>query len=88
MIRKCDNCSIMYKADKRNVNRGWGLCCCKSCAAHKREKSKPGYNPINVIANNLKRAMWMESNDDEDTDKLKAIAKLREEKINKILDES
>lgn len=38
--RKCDNCGTEYDADTRNLNRGWGRCCSKSCAAQKREKSK------------------------------------------------
>lgn len=58
MRRNCDNCGKEYEADIRNVNRGWGLCCSKSCAAHKREKSKPGYNPKRVIVNNARRALW------------------------------
>ena len=56
MIRSCDNCGNEYKADPRNLKRGWGLCCSKSCAAHKREKSKPDYDPDRVAYNNLKRA--------------------------------
>lgn len=36
--RKCDNCGKEYNADSRNLKRGWGLCCSKSCAAKKREK--------------------------------------------------
>lgn len=43
--RKCDNCGKEYNADTRNLRRGWGRCCCKSCAAQLREKKKPGYNP-------------------------------------------
>ena len=54
--RKCDNCGIEYKPDKRNLKRGWGLCCSKSCAAKKREMSRPDYNPDRVVYNNLKRA--------------------------------
>ncbi|MDX1365898.1 MAG: hypothetical protein R3243_16960 [Arenibacter latericius] len=54
--RKCDNCGKEYFADTRNLKRGWGLCCSKSCAAKKREMSKPGYNPETVRYNNLKRA--------------------------------
>ena len=56
--RNCDNCGELYEADSRNLKRGWGLCCSKSCAAIKREKSKPGYNPITVELNNLKRENW------------------------------
>lgn len=40
MLRNCDNCGKEYDADKRNLKRGWGLCCSKSCAAVIREKSK------------------------------------------------
>ena len=40
MKRFCDYCKTEYDADIRNINRGWGLTCSKSCAAHKREKSK------------------------------------------------
>ena len=54
----CDNCGIEYEADTRNLNRGWGLCCSKSCAASKREKSKPSYNPERVKANNIRRDNW------------------------------
>jgi len=53
--RKCDNCGKEYNADSRNLKRGWGLCCSKSCAASKREKSKPGYNPDRVSRNNIIR---------------------------------
>ena len=28
--RNCDNCSTEYKADNRNLKRGWSLCCSKS----------------------------------------------------------
>ena len=55
MKRNCDNCQTEYEADMRNVNRGWGLCCSKSCAASKREKSKVGYNPVRVAKNNILR---------------------------------
>lgn len=55
MKRNCDNCDKEYEADMRNVNRGWGLCCSKSCAASKREKSKPNYNPDRVAFNNIRR---------------------------------
>jgi hypothetical protein len=40
MKRKCDYCDKEYNADNRNLKRGWGLCCSKSCAAKKREKQK------------------------------------------------
>jgi hypothetical protein len=29
---KCVNCDKQFIADKRNVNRGWGVFCSKSCA--------------------------------------------------------
>jgi predicted nucleic acid-binding Zn-ribbon protein len=58
MKRKCDNCGKEYEADKRNINRGWGLCCSKSCAASKREKSKPGYDIEKVRINNIRREFW------------------------------
>ncbi len=41
--RNCDNCSTEYKADNRNLKRGWGLCCSKKCAAEMREKSRGDY---------------------------------------------
>ncbi len=40
MERLCDNCGKPYNADNRNIKRGWGLTCSKSCAAKKREKNK------------------------------------------------
>lgn len=58
MKRKCDNCGKEYNADERNLKRGWGLCCSKSCAAKKREKSKPSYSPKRVERNNLRREFW------------------------------
>lgn len=58
MNRNCDVCSKNYNADERNIKRGWGLCCSKSCAAKKREKSKPGYNLDRVNANNFRRETW------------------------------
>lgn len=56
--RKCDNCGRVYNADTRNLKRGWGLCCSKSCAAQKREKSKLGYDPRRVALNNIRRENW------------------------------
>ena len=53
--RNCDCCGKEYMADNRNLKRGWGLTCSKSCAAKKREMSKPSYNPERVALNNLKR---------------------------------
>lgn len=63
MKRKCDNCPKEYEADQRNLKRGWGLCCSKSCAAQKREKQKPGYDPKTVQANNIRRENWNEKNE-------------------------
>lgn len=56
--RKCDNCGKEYEADTHNLKRGWGLCCSKSCAAKKREKSKEGYDEKRVARNNARRATW------------------------------
>lgn len=58
MKRKCDVCGKEYNADERNIKRGWGLCCSKSCAAKKREKSKPSHNAERVKENNIRRARW------------------------------
>lgn len=38
IFKTCQNCSKEFKPDKRNVNRGWGLCCSKSCATSYRNK--------------------------------------------------
>lgn len=54
--RNCDHCNNEYLADTRNLKRGWGLCCSKSCAAKKREMSKPGYDPERVKVNNAIRS--------------------------------
>jgi hypothetical protein len=40
MTRNCNFCNRPYKADPRNLKRGWGLCCSKSCAASLREQPK------------------------------------------------
>lgn len=56
--RKCDACQKEYLADTRNLTRGWGLCCSKSCAASKREKGRKNYSPIRVKKNNLRRTTW------------------------------
>lgn len=61
MKRKCDLCGKNYDADDRNLKRGWGLCCSKSCAAKKREREKPGYNPIIVAMNNERRENWVDN---------------------------
>ena len=62
--RKCDFCGKEYMADTRNLNRGWGLCCSKSCAAKKRERNKRDYNQLRVTINNYRRARWNEFDDD------------------------
>jgi hypothetical protein len=59
--RNCDNCGVEYNADERNLKRGWGLCCSKSCAAKKRETSKEGYDAERVARNNIRRATWNEN---------------------------
>jgi hypothetical protein len=44
--RQCDFCKKTYQADSRNLKRGWGLCCSKSCAAKNKPKhlrQKPKY---------------------------------------------
>lgn len=61
--RNCDNCGKKYKADNRNLKRGWGLCCSKSCAAKKREMSRPDYNPFTVERNNRIRSGKMTKED-------------------------
>ena len=40
MERECDVCKKTYNADSRNLKRGWGLCCSKSCAAKKKRDTK------------------------------------------------
>ena len=64
--RNCNNCGKEYNADSRNLKRGWGLCCSKSCAAQLREKRKPGYDPAVVRENNIKRENWVGYYDDND----------------------
>lgn len=39
ITRICANCGESFQADTRNLSRGWGKCCSKSCAASLREKS-------------------------------------------------
>lgn len=56
--RKCNCCGKEYMADTRNLKRGWGLCCSKSCAAKMREMKRNDYDPEKVVINNLKRAAW------------------------------
>ncbi len=38
ITKSCHNCGEEFTPDKRNVNRGWGLCCGKSCAASYKNK--------------------------------------------------
>ncbi len=66
MNRNCDYCKKQYLADLRNIKRGWGLCCSKSCAANKREKNKPNYNPLIVALNNERRDNWNNRQNDFD----------------------
>jgi hypothetical protein len=66
-LRGCDNCKKVYYADNRNLKRGWGLCCSKACAAKKREKSKPGYNPQTVADNNYRRQHWNDNERQDDS---------------------
>ena len=58
MKRNCDYCNKEYSARKADIERGWGLCCSKSCAASKREEAKPGYNKDTVAMNNIRREVW------------------------------
>lgn len=64
MQRNCDYCQKNYTADTRNIKRGWGLCCSKSCAAKKREMNKPNYCPVRVEYNNIRRENWNETYND------------------------
>jgi hypothetical protein len=36
--KDCLFCGNLFTPDKRNVNRGWGLYCSKSCAVQKRNE--------------------------------------------------
>lgn len=36
--KNCHQCRKEFTPDKRNLNRGWGLCCSKSCATTLRNK--------------------------------------------------
>lgn len=38
--KNCHYCKCEFTPDKRNLNRGWGLCCSKSCAASLKTKLK------------------------------------------------
>ena len=50
-----------------------GLCCSKRCAAKVHERSKPGYNPSTVKANNYRRANWTEFYENEDSKAIEAM---------------
>lgn len=38
ITKNCENCGRPFQADTRNLARGWGKCCSKSCAASLRQK--------------------------------------------------
>lgn len=38
VTRICEHCGRPFQADTRNIARGWGRCCSKSCAAALRER--------------------------------------------------
>jgi len=38
--KECLFCDVKFTPDKRNLNRGWGLCCSKSCASSFKNKYK------------------------------------------------
>jgi len=61
--RNCNNCGKEYFADNRNLKRGWGLCCDKSCGAKLREKNKPTWNKDNVERNNRIRENFGKNGD-------------------------
>lgn len=64
--RNCNYCGKEYQADNRNLKRGWGLCCNKSCSASLRERSKPTWNAETVERNNEKRNWKFPNYPDED----------------------
>jgi hypothetical protein len=66
MSRNCDICGKKYNPDPRNLKRGWGLTCSKSCAAKKRERSRPGYDAATVAENNVRRRNWNQRRFDND----------------------
>lgn len=39
ITKNCEYCGRPFQADTRNLARGWGKCCSKSCAASLRERS-------------------------------------------------
>lgn len=38
--KDCLFCGELFEPDKRNLNRGWGLCCSKSCSVSYRNRLK------------------------------------------------
>lgn len=42
IVCKAPGCGNVYEAKVSDLNRGWGLTCCKSCAAVVRELKKRG----------------------------------------------
>lgn len=58
VTKNCAHCGKEFEARVAAVKRGWGTACSKSCAAHLREKAKPGYNPEKVALNNNMRTNW------------------------------
>ena len=39
-IHRCHFCSGEFKPDKRNLNRGWGMFCSKTCSSLFRQNLK------------------------------------------------
>ncbi len=67
--RRCDVCGKVYDAEKRSLEKGWGLCCSKSCAAKKRELNKklnPKVKPLEIVNANSYEPMlhWVRGNED------------------------
>lgn len=48
MIKNCPNCGKQFSPDPRNVARGWGVSCSKSCAATLRER-KAGASKVPTV---------------------------------------
>ncbi len=67
--RRCDVCGKVYDAEKRSLEKGWGLCCSRSCAAKKRELNKklnPKVKPLEIVNANAYEPMlhWVRGNED------------------------
>lgn len=45
VARICAYCGGPFKAKQSDIDRGWGNCCCKKCAAAHREKRHANYLP-------------------------------------------